>query len=75
MYKPQEQQPQVDPLVQVEALKVQEKAASDKRDADVKMAVAELKYQSDAEDRQSKEKIEGLKIAAEAARNLGGVNG
>ena len=75
MYKPQDQQPQVDPLVQVEAMKVQEKATSDKRDADVKMAVAELKYRSDAEDRQSKEKIEGLKIAAEAARNLGGVNG
>ena len=75
LYKPQPQQPPVDPLVQVEAMKVEEKAASDKRDADVKMAVAQLKYQSDAEDRQSKEKIEGLKIAAEAARNLGGVNG
>lgn len=75
LYKPQPQQPPVDPLVQVEAMKVEEKAASDKRDADVKMAVAKLKYQSDAEDRQSKEKIEGLKIAAEAARNLGGVNG
>lgn len=75
LYKPQPQQPPIDPLVQVEAMKVEEKAASDKRDADVKMAVAKLKYQSDAEDRQSKEKIEGLKIAAEAARNLGGVNG
>lgn len=75
LYKPQPQQPPVDPLVQVEAMKVQEKAASDKRDADVKVAVAEMRYRSDAEDRQSKEKIEGLKIAAEAARNLGGING
>jgi hypothetical protein len=74
LYKPQQQQ-QVDPLVRVEAAKVEQKAASDQRDADVKMAVAKLKYQSDAEDRQSKEKIEGLKIAAEATRNLGGVNG
>ena len=70
MYKPQQEQ-QVDPLVQVEASKVEQKATSDKRDADVKMAIAELKYRSDEEDRKTKERIEGLKIAAEAARNLG----
>lgn len=70
LYKPQQEQ-QADPLVQVEAAKVEQKATSDKRDADVKMAIAELKYRSDEEDRKTKERIEGLKIAAEAARNLG----
>lgn len=75
MYKPQPEQPTMDPLVQVEAAKVEQKATSDERDAEVKLAVAEMKYRSDEEDRKSKEKIEGLKIAAEAARNLGGING
>ena len=73
MFQPQDQKPQVDPLVQVEAAKVEQKAASDKLKADVELKKAELEYRSDAEDRQSREKIEGLKIMNEAARNLGGM--
>lgn len=72
MFQPQQQQ-QPDPLVQVEAAKVEQKEASDKRKADVEMAKAELDYRSEAEDRASREKIEGLRIAAEAARNIGGM--
>lgn len=75
MYKPQPEQQQPDPLVQVEAMKVQQKAASDERDAEVELLKAQLDYKSEAEDRASREKIEGLKIAALAARNLGGGNG
>ena len=73
MFQPQDQKPQIDPLVQVEAAKVEQKAASDKLKANVELKKAELEYRSDAEDRQSREKIEGLKIMNEAARNLGGM--
>jgi hypothetical protein len=72
MYKPQPEQPPVDPLVEVEAMKVQQKQISDERDAQVELQKAELSYRSDAEDRASKEKIAAMKLESEALRTFGG---
>jgi len=72
MYKPQPEQPPVDPLVEVEAMKVQQKQISDERDAQVELQKAELVYRSDAEDRASKEKIAAMKLESEALRTFGG---
>jgi hypothetical protein len=72
MYKPMPEQPPVDPLVEVEALKVQQKQISDERDAQVELQKAELQYRSDAEDRASKEKIAAMKLESEALRTFGG---
>lgn len=72
MYKPQPEQPPVDPLVEVEAMKVQQKQISDERDAQVELQKAELAYRSDAEDRASKEKIAAMKLESEALRTFGG---
>lgn len=69
-FRPPEEQA-MDPVVQVEAAKVEQKAASDQLKADVELKKAELDYKSEAEDRALKEKIEGLKLVAEAAKNLG----
>ena len=73
MYKPQEQQ--VDPLVQVEQAKIQQKAIADERDAAVDIQKAEIKARSDAEDRASKERIAGMKAGIELSRDVGGQNG
>lgn len=72
MYKPQPEQPPVDPLVEVEAMKVQQKQISDERDAQVELQKAELVYRSDAEDRASKERIAAMKLESEALRTFGG---
>jgi hypothetical protein len=72
MYKPQPEEPPVDPLVEVEAMKVQQKQISDERDAQVELQKAELAYRSDAEDRASKEKIAAMKLESEALRTFGG---
>ena len=72
MYKPQPEQPPVDPLVEVEAMKVQQKQISDERDAQVELQKAELSYRSDAEDRASKERIAAMKLESEALRTFGG---
>jgi len=72
MYKPQPEQPPVDPLVEVEAMKVQQKQISDERDAQVELEKATLQYRSDAEDRASKEKIAAMKLESEALRTFGG---
>lgn len=71
-YKPQ-QQP--DPLVQIEAAKVEQKAASDARDAEVELKKAELKFQSDEMDRKSKEEIALIKAATELQKNPQGFIG
>jgi hypothetical protein len=71
-YKPQPEAPPVDPLVEVEAMKVQQRQISDERDAQVEMEKAELQYRSDAEDRASKEKIAAMKLQSEALRTFGG---
>ncbi len=65
-YKPQ-QQP--DPLIQIEAAKVEQKATSDARDAEVELKKAELKFQSDEMDRKSKEEIALIKAATELQKN------
>ena len=71
-YKPQPEQPATDPLVEVEAMKVQQRQISDERDAQVEMEKAQLQYRSDAEDRASKEKIAAMKLQSEALRTFGG---
>lgn len=71
-YKPQ-QQP--DPLIQIEAAKVEQKATSDARDAEVELKKAELKFQSDEMDRKSKEEIALIKAATELQKNPQGFIG
>ena len=69
MYKPQAQP---DPMVQLEAAKLQQKEADSQRDAQTELAKAQMQYRSDAEDRASKEKMEMMKLEAQALRNFGG---
>jgi hypothetical protein len=59
------QQPQPDPLVQIEAEKVQQKAVSDQVKADVEMKKAEMIAQSEAADRETKETIAAMKLAVD----------
>jgi hypothetical protein len=72
-YKPQ---PQTDPLVQIEAEKVQQKAVSDQVKANVELKKAEMIAKSEAADRESKEMIASMKIAADLKQkqneNFGG---
>ena len=69
MYKPQ---PEVDPMIQIEQMKVQQKEADSTRDAETKLAEAQIKARSDAEDRASKERIAAMKAQSEAMRTFGG---
>ena len=69
-YKPQPQGP--DPMLQVEQMKVQQREADSKLDAQVNMAKAQLEAQTDAEDRASRERIAAMKLQSEALRNNGG---
>ena len=70
MYKPQPEGP--DPMLQIEQMKVQQKEADSERDSQTKLAEAQIKARSDAEDRASKERIAAMKLESEALRNLGG---
>jgi len=72
MYKPQPQQ-QPDPLVEIEMAKIQQRTQSDALRAQTELQKAEIEYRSDAEDRALKAQIEGVKIATEAQRELGGM--
>jgi len=58
-YKPPEEK--IDPLIEVEAMKVQQRAVADERDAQVELTKAEMQYRSDAEDRAAKIKIAAMK--------------
>lgn len=58
-YKPPEEK--IDPLIEVESMKVQQKAVADERDAQVELTKAEMQYRSDAEDRAAKIKIAAMK--------------
>jgi hypothetical protein len=69
-YKPQPPGP--DPMLQVEQMKVQQRDADSKLDAQVDMAKAQLEAQTDAEDRASRERIAAMKLQSEALRNNGG---
>jgi len=69
MYKPQ---PEQDPMLQIEQMKVQQKEADSTRDAETKLAEAQIKARSDAEDRASKERIAAMKMQSEAMRTFGG---
>ena len=70
MYKPQ---PEQDQMAQLEAAKLQQKAADSQLDAQTELAKAQMQYRSDAEDRASREKLEMMKLEAQALRNFGGV--
>lgn len=69
-YKPQPAGP--DPMVQIEQMKVQQRDADSKLDAQVDMAKAQIEAQTDAEDRASRERIAAMKMQSEALRNNGG---
>jgi hypothetical protein len=66
------QPPGPDPMVQIEQMKVQQRDADSKLDAQVDMAKAQLEAQTDAEDRASRERIAAMKMQSEALRNNGG---
>ena len=66
------QPPGPDPMLQVEQMKIQQRDADSKLDAQVDMAKAQLEAQTDAEDRASKERIAVMKLQSEAMRNNGG---
>ena len=68
-------QPQPDPLVEIEAAKVQQRAVSDQLKADVELKRIEMEYRSDAEDRQTKEEIALIKAAADAQKQVQGFTG
>ena len=69
-YKPQPPGP--DPMVQIEQMKVQQRDADSKLDAQVEMTKAQIEAQTDAEDRASRERIAAMKLQSEALRNNGG---
>ena len=69
-YKPQPPGP--DPMLQVEQMKVQQRDADSKLDAQVEMTKAQIEAQTDAEDRASRERIAVMKLQSEALRNNGG---
>ena len=69
------QQPQTDPLVEIEAAKVQQKAVSDQLKADVELKRIEMEYRSDAEDRETKETIAVMKAAMDAQKQKQGFFG
>jgi hypothetical protein len=66
------QPPGPDPMLQVEQIKVQQRDADSKLDAQVEMAKAQIEARNDAEDRASRERIAVMKIQSEALRNTGG---
>jgi hypothetical protein len=68
-YKAQpEQQP--DPFAQVEMAKIEQRNADSQRDANTKLQIASMETRSEAEDRQSKERIAAMRTEAEMARSL-----
>ena len=69
------QQPQPDPLVQIEAEKVQQKAVSDQVKANVELRKAEMIAESEAADRETKETIAAMKLAADLQRDQGSFGG
>lgn len=71
-YKPQAQP---DPLMEIEAAKVTQKAASEQLRADVELKKAELEFQSDEQDRATKEKIAAMKAAVDMQKQPGPFGG
>ena len=66
------QPPGPDPMLQVEQMKIQQRDADSKLDAQVEMTKAQIEAQTDAEDRASRERIAAMKLQSEALRNNGG---
>ena len=66
------QPPGPDPMLQVEQMKIQQRDADSKLDAQVEMTKAQIEAQTDAEDRASRERIAAMKMESEALRNNGG---
>lgn len=71
-YKPQAQP---DPLIEIEAAKVTQRAASDRLKADVEMKRIEMEAQSDEADRKTKEEIALIKAAADLQKQNQGFFG
>ena len=69
-YKPQPPGP--DPMLQIEQMKVEQRDADSKRDAEVNLAKAQIEANTEAQDRASRERIAAMKIQSEAMRNNGG---
>lgn len=69
------QQPQPDPLMEIEAAKVTQKASSDQLKANVELEKAKLEFESDAEDRKTKEKIAAMKAAVDLQKPQTGLFG
>ena len=68
-------QPQPDPLLEIEAAKVTQRAASDRLKADVEMKRIEMEAQSDEADRKTKEEIALIKAAADLQKQNQGFFG
>jgi hypothetical protein len=66
------QPPGPDPMLQIEQMKIQQRDADSKLDAQVDMAKAQIEAQTEAEDRASRERIAVMKMQNEAVRNNGG---
>ena len=66
------QPPGPDPMLQIEQMKIQQRDADSKLDAQVDMARAQIEAQTEAEDRASRERIAVMKMQTEAVRNNGG---
>jgi len=66
-YKPQ---PQEDGFQKVEMAKIEQRAQDSERDAEARIAVAEIEAQSDAEDRETKLVIAAINADTSAARRL-----
>jgi hypothetical protein len=66
------QPPGPDPMLQIEQMKIQQREADSKLDAQVDMARAQIEAQTEAEDRASRERIAIMKMQSEAVRNNGG---
>jgi hypothetical protein len=66
------QPPGPDPMLQIEQMKVQQRDADSKLDAQVDMAKAQIEARTEAEDRASRERIAAMKMQSEAMRNNGG---
>ena len=66
------QPPGPDPMLQIEQMKVQQREADSKLDAQVEMAKAQMEARTEAEDRASRERIAVMKLQSEAQRNNGG---
>jgi hypothetical protein len=70
LYK-QQPEPQVDPLVQVEMAKIEQRRDAEKLRSETELAKAVMVSEDEDKDRELKAEIEGVKIGVEVARDPG----